>query len=110
MGFAHIDVHTVRSKSEALMVVIGPDGVVQEVRVLAFHEPLDYLPALRWYTRLGGLTAADEIRVGRDIDAVSGATLSTAAASSSVRRALALYQVLGRDQRAQRGEEGGKEE
>jgi len=94
LGFAHIDVHTVRTKAEGLMVVLSPEGVVRSVRVLAFYEPLDYLPTARWYEQFVGKGGEDGLRVGRDIDAVSGATLSARAASAGVRRALAFHAVL----------------
>ncbi|MBW2383405.1 MAG: FMN-binding protein [Deltaproteobacteria bacterium] len=94
LGYAHIDVHTVRTKPEGFMVVLRPDGVVRAVRVLAFHEPLEYMPARRWYARFIGKTRSDGIRVGRDVDAVTGATLTTRAAADGVRRMLAYYEVL----------------
>ena len=49
LGYAHIDVHTVRTQPEAFLVVLTPAGRVRTVRILAFHEPLDYLPTDRWY-------------------------------------------------------------
>jgi len=94
LGYAHIDVHTVRTKPEGFMVVLGPDGRVRSVRVLAFYEPLEYLPAERWYGRFAGKTRTDPLRLGRDVDAVSGATLSARAATEGVRRMLAYYDVL----------------
>ncbi len=94
LGYAYIDVHTVRTKPEAFMVVLAPDGAVSGVHILAFYEPLDYLPVGRWYEQFIGKREGDALRVGRDIDSVTGATLSTRAASSGVRRVLALYRVL----------------
>src|SRR5262245_41732776 len=44
LGWALIDVRTVRTHAEAFMVVLSPEGRVRTVRMLAFHEPLDYLP------------------------------------------------------------------
>jgi hypothetical protein len=93
-GHAFIEVHNVRTKAEAFMVVIDPQGVVQTVMVLAFHEPLDYLPTDRWFEQFGGKTLDDGMRVGRDIHGVVGATLSTRAVSQGVRRALAIHRVL----------------
>ncbi len=94
LGYGHIDVHNVRTKPEAFLVVLTPDGVVRSVRVLAFHEPLDYLPTDRWYGQFAGKTRQDRLRVGGDIHGVVGATLSTQAASDGVRRMLAYYEVL----------------
>lgn len=94
LGFAHIDVHNVRTKPEAFLVVLAPDGVVRSVRILAFHEPLDYLPTDDWYGQFAGKTQSDRLRVGGDVHGVVGATLSTRAAAEGVRRMLAYYEVL----------------
>ena len=94
LGYGHVDVHNVRTKPEAFLVVMTPDGVVRSVRVLAFHEPLDYLPTDRWYGQFAGKTHGDLLRVGGDIHGVVGATLSTQAAADGVRRMLAYYEVL----------------
>jgi Na+-translocating ferredoxin:NAD+ oxidoreductase RnfG subunit len=93
-GYAFIDVHTVRTKAEAFMVVLDPNGVVRSLHVLAFHEPLEYLPVERWFEQFRGKDRDDSLRPGRDIHAVSGATLSTHAASDGVRRVLALFSIL----------------
>lgn len=94
LGHAHIDVHNVRTKPEAFMVVLAPSGVVRSVRVLAFHEPLDYLPTDRWYAQFEGKSKQDRLRVGHDVHGVVGATLSARAASDGVRRMLAYWEVL----------------
>lgn len=93
-GYAHIDVHNVRTKPEALMIVLTPEGAVRSVRMLAFHEPLDYLPTDRWYAQFVGKSNRDGLRVGRDIHGVVGATLSAQAAVDGVRRMLAYWEVL----------------
>lgn len=94
LGYAHIDVHNVRTKPEASMIVLTPDGSVRTVRVLAFHEPLDYLPTDRWYDQFVGRSRNDTLRVGHDIHGVVGATLSARAAADGVRRMLAYWEVL----------------
>lgn len=94
LGYAHIDVHNVRTKPEALMIVLTPDGTVRSVRMLAFHEPLDYMPTDRWYAQFVGKTNQDGLRVGGDVHGVVGATLSARAAADGVRRMLAYWEVL----------------
>jgi Na+-translocating ferredoxin:NAD+ oxidoreductase RnfG subunit len=94
IGYAHIDVHNVRTKPEALMVVLTATGIVRSVRMLAFHEPLDYLPTDRWYTQFDGKSRQDGLRVGRDVHGVVGATLSARAATDAVRRMMAYWEVL----------------
>ena len=94
LGYAMIDVHTVRTHPEAFLVVLTPDGSIRSVRVLAFHEPLEYLPPERWYEQFGQRALGDPLRVGGDVHGIVGATLSAQATARGVRRALALYAVL----------------
>ena len=94
LGYAHIDVHTVRTKPEALLVVLSPNAEVTDTRVLAFHEPLEFMPAGSWYEKFIGRGWNSDLRVGFDVDAVTGATLTTWATVDGVRRMLAYYQVL----------------
>lgn len=93
MGYAFIDTHKVRSLDETLMVVLGPDGAVQRVLVLAFHEPMEYLANARWLTQFSGrhLDGSMSMRAG-GVDGISGATLTARAVTASVRRVLALHQ------------------
>ncbi|MBW2715060.1 MAG: FMN-binding protein [Deltaproteobacteria bacterium] len=94
LGYALIDIHNVRTLPEAFMVVLNPEGEVRSLRVLAFHEPLEYKPTNRWYKQFDNQSIGAPLRVGRDIHGVVGATLSTRATTRGVRRALAYYEVL----------------
>lgn len=93
-GYALIDVHNVRTLPEAFMVVLTPEGQVRSLRVLAFHEPLEYKPTDRWYRQFDNRSIDSPLRIGGDVHGVVGATLSARATASGVRRALALYEVL----------------
>ncbi len=94
LGYALIDIHNVRTLPEAFMVVLSPSGEVRSLRVLAFHEPLEYKPTDRWYRQFDNQSIDAPLRVGRDIHGVVGATLSAHATTRGVRRALAYYEVL----------------
>ena len=94
LGYAFIDVHTVRTLPEAFLVALTPDGAIRTVRVLAFHEPLEYMPPERWYRQFDQKTPADPLRLGGDVHGIVGATLSSRATTEGVRRVLALYQVV----------------
>jgi Na+-translocating ferredoxin:NAD+ oxidoreductase RnfG subunit len=94
LGYAFIDVHNVRTLPEAFLVVLSPEGTVQRLRVLAFHEPLEYMPSARWYDQFEEKTLSQPMRVGRDVHGIVGATLSARATTRGVRRALALYEVV----------------
>jgi hypothetical protein len=94
LGFALIDVHIVRTQPEAVMVVLSPEGQVESTMILAFHEPLDYLPANRWLKQFEKRTLTPDLSVGQGIAAITGSTLSANGVTDSARRALAIYQVM----------------
>ena len=93
-GYALIDLHTVRTHPEALLVVSAPDGRVRSLRVLAFYEPEEYRTPQRWLDQLDGRPLDDRLRLGGDVHGIAGATLSSRAVTDAVRRSLALFEVL----------------
>ncbi|MGH0032207.1 MAG: FMN-binding protein [Myxococcota bacterium] len=99
LGYAIIDVHNVRTLPEAFLVVLSPQGQVRNLRVLAFHEPLEYKPSDRWYDQFENASSRRTLRLGRDVHGIVGATLSARATTRGVRRALALYEVVLQDAR-----------
>jgi hypothetical protein len=94
LGYAMVDVHVVRTQPEAVLVVLGPEGTVASTILLAFGEPLDYLPPGRWLRQFDRKTLTPDLALGQGIAAISGATLSAYGITDSVRRALAVYQVM----------------
>jgi hypothetical protein len=95
VGVAYFDTHRVRTLDETLLVVIGPGGTVTRVEVISFAEPTDYLPREGWYRQFDGRALDAELALERRIHAVTGATLSAEAATSAVRRVLALHHAIG---------------
>ena len=94
LGYAMIDIHVVRTMPEASMIVLSPDGNVESTLVLAFHEPLEYLPSARWLKQFDKKSLNPGLGVGQEIAGITGATLTAYAITESVRRALAIYRVL----------------
>lgn len=94
LGYALIDVHTVRTLPEAFLVVLSPDGRVTSLRLLAFYEPAEYKPGERFLAQFGERRLDPELRLGGAIHGIAGASLSAQAITTGVRRSLALYQVL----------------
>ena len=94
LGYAVLDVRTVRTLPEALLIVLAPDGSVRSVRVIAFHEPSEYQPNQHFLEQMDGKRLSPELHLKRDIHGIAGATLSSQAVTRGVRTALALYQVL----------------
>jgi hypothetical protein len=92
-AYAAIETSTVRTKPETLMIVLNPDGELRSVHTLAFHEPPEYQPAESWYEKLSKRPLAD-MDFSKGVDGVSGATLSTRSALASVRKVMAIYQIM----------------
>jgi len=94
VGQVFFDTHTVRTSKEVVFVWIESDGDVARTEILAFFEPEDYKVRQSWLDRLDGKDLEDELTVGRDLDGVTGATLTVRALAASVRRSLALSRML----------------
>lgn len=94
-GTAYFDVHRVRTMPETMMVVVGPEGAVRRIEVLAFNEPEDYVPRAAWYAQFVGKTLNDELALKQGIRPIAGATLTARATTDAVRRVLALHAAIG---------------
>lgn len=94
LGYAILDTHVVRTLPETFLVVLGLDGSIKATHILAFHEPLEYMPSERWLALLENRTLTDDLRLGRAVAGITGSTLSSHAVLGGVRRALAIYEVL----------------
>ncbi len=94
VGYAYLDTHRVRTLPETLLVVLTEEGVVRRVEVVAFREPLEYLPRDGWYRQFDGEGLSDDLAVKRRIRPVTGATLTAGATTAAVRRVLAIHVAL----------------
>ena len=94
LGTAWFDRRRVRSLEQTLMVAVDAEGRVQELAVLSFDEPLDYLPPERWWEQFHDRGLDDGLALGRGIHGVTGATLTGRATVAAVRETLALQRVL----------------
>ena len=91
----YFDQHRVRTLPETLMIGVSPEGTITRMVVMVFSEPLDYLPKERWYGQFLGKKLEPELRLGRQIDGITGATLSARATTQASRRVLAIHHKLG---------------
>jgi Na+-translocating ferredoxin:NAD+ oxidoreductase RnfG subunit len=98
VGYATIEAATVRTHPETVMVVLTPQGQVRFVEVLAFFEPEEYLPSKRWLAQFVGQELSGNLRVGGEIQGITGATLSAQAITRQVRKVTALLGLLLKEQ------------
>jgi len=94
IGYAVIDTHTVRTKSQTILVVINPDGSLNYTEILAFFEPLEYKPTQNWIDLYKNKKISDGLKIGYDIPNISGATLTSNATSNAIKKVLAVFDVV----------------
>ncbi len=83
----------VRSKDTAILSIINTKGILQTIEIIAFNEPMEYLPSKSWIQVLNNKTLKPTLTVGKEIPSITAATMSARAATNSARIALAIYEV-----------------
>jgi uncharacterized protein with FMN-binding domain len=91
---AYFESHPVRTMNETIMVVVGGDARIRFVEILSFAEPDDFLASKRWLDQLREKPLDEDLALRRGLRNIAGATLTAEAVSRSVRRVLAVHQVL----------------
>jgi hypothetical protein len=94
LGYGFIETNIVRTLPETFLIVVSPTGSIQKLFVLAFYEPEEYLPAERWLRQFDQKALNPDLQLRRDIYGIAGATLTSRAVTSGVRKVLAFFQVL----------------
>jgi hypothetical protein len=81
------------------MVALGADGCVREARVLKYVAVRGRDVMRRAFTsQFTGKCGSDRLRVGYDIDAMTGATISSKAMTAGVKYAITLVKDINADQ------------
>jgi Na+-translocating ferredoxin:NAD+ oxidoreductase RnfG subunit len=90
LGFATVRTVTGKDQPITFLVAIDPADRLKDVDVLVYREPYGGEVAYEaWRRQFRGKSVADSLRVGREIRAISGATISVHAVTLGVKRALA---------------------
>lgn len=84
-----------QSQPITFAVGVTQDGALQDVQVMVYREPQgEEIQEKRFRKQFVGKRLKDPIALGKDIDAISGATISSRSASFAARKALALSELL----------------
>lgn len=84
----------VRTKTAISLYLIGTDGKIKSIEIVAFNEPIEYLPTKTWLDGFDNKSSANTLRLNQDIPTVSGATLSARALTDGSRIALSLIDIV----------------
>lgn len=76
-------------------VGINPDGTVKLIEIMEYNESYgDEVRQLTWRTQFVGKTSADAIKLNKDIQNISGATLSCKHLADGVKRVMTMYELV----------------
>lgn len=94
-AYGYVDVHVVRTQPEAVMYVINKSARIEDVKILSFREPAEYIAPERWLKTFQYKSLENNRIVLRDdVSAISGATMTARAVTNNCRKALAIWQVV----------------
>jgi hypothetical protein len=91
-GYALIDEELGEHLPITFAVKLTPAGVVERQEIVIYRE--DEVRDARFRKQFVGKCARDPIAVDRDIDSISGATISSRAMAAGVKRAVVLFEEL----------------
>ncbi len=94
-GYAVIDDERGLHQPITFATRLSPRGIVERVEIMVYREPRgDEVRDARFRKQFEGKGAGDGFRLNHDIDAVSGATVSSASLATGVRRAAIVVEEL----------------
>ncbi len=94
-GYAVVDDELGLHQPITFATRLSPHGTIERVEIMVYREPRgDEVRDARFRRQFEGKSARDPMRLDHDIDAVSGATVSSASMAVGVRRAAVLVEEL----------------
>jgi len=94
VAYAYVDSHRVRTHPEVVLYVINPEGKIELIEILAFYEPLEYMPPENWLKLFIGKNPQNLPKYRKDIPNITGSTLTARAITKHTRKVLVLWSIL----------------
>jgi len=96
LGYGILVSQKVRSKNAVVLYIIENEKL-KNIEVIAFNEPLEYVPSKTWNEQFNNTPTSKYLELNRDIPTITGATLSARGITDGSRVAFALYNTLLKD-------------
>ncbi|MEQ8350514.1 MAG: hypothetical protein RH862_03465 [Leptospiraceae bacterium] len=93
LGYGTYVTDVVRTKEQTLFIAVNSNGQVKDVRLISFFEPEEYRPPERWLDLLNGKSLSNSIQPGKDLPAMSGASLTSRSTADNTRMVLAIVKL-----------------
>ncbi len=90
LGYGILINKKVRSKNAVVLYVIK-DGLLEDIEIIAFNEPREYLPTKAWLEQFKQQDTKQMLKLNREVASITGATLSARSVTQGSRIAFALY-------------------
>ncbi len=84
----------VRSKNAVVMYLINADSTLKGIEIIAFNEPLEYIPSKTWKSQFQNISTEKMLQLSQDIPTITGATLSARTITDGSRLAFAFYNEI----------------
>jgi hypothetical protein len=94
VGYGVLMNKKVRTKTAIALYLIDVSSKIKTIEIVAFNEPIEYLPSATWLNVFDGKTLDNPLKLNQDIPTTTGATLSARSISDGARTALALLEVV----------------
>ena len=94
LGYGILVNKKVRSKNAVVLYLISKDSVLKSIEVIAFNEPLEYIPSKSWNAQFENIQTDTMLRSSKEIPTITGATLSAQSITNGSRIAFALYNEM----------------
>lgn len=95
LGYAYVGEAASKKRTFDYIVMLDPQLVIKKVKVLIYREDFgQQIGSQRWLKQFIGLSANDTAQYGKNIDAVSGATISASNMTRATNEVLQSLKML----------------
>lgn len=91
VGYGVLINRKIRSKNGVVLYLISTDSVLKSIEVIAFNEPMEYIPSKKWISQFENVKTQTQLNLSKDIPTITGATLSAKSFVDGSKIAFALY-------------------
>lgn len=92
-GYAFIDEEIGRYQPITFVVALTPEGKVRDFEIMVYRETIgNQIKGRKFLSQFQGRDVSSPMRLGQDVDSITGATLSARAATRVVKKAVVLFQ------------------
>lgn len=94
LAYAILLSNKIRSKNGVYLYIINPQDVLESIEIVAFNEPLEYMPNETWKKQFENTDTLQHLNIPKNISTITGATLSARSITESANIAMQIYNIV----------------